>query len=589
MAATISRQRRKTLLKRLKSEIGPHRSSLYWAGFYSWLQFLMRLISFYLIAQVISDLYQGKSFDSLTFLLSLLTLSALGFVAARLARPYQGLASQYARNQLKTRFFLAFEAMGGEFDASFSQADVLTVASQGIDSLDTYYQHYLSTALRTGFNCLTILVLVALVYPIGGVIFLVCLPLIPISIALMQKRSKVIMDHYWATYMDVGNLFMDNLSGMNTLYTYGADQAYEQTFRERAEAFRRSTMELLGFQLQAVGYMDGVMYLGIGLSGFAAALALANNQLSLASLIFFILIATEFFAPIREMGYGMHLVMMNTKMADRIYSFLDSVPAIQEAGEEVDLPGQIDQIQLKNLTFAYQPNQSLFEHLNLTVKRGQIFALAGESGKGKTSLAKLLQKQLEPSAGQIYLDDRDLASLSKQAVQSLVMYVSPGSYLFNQSIYDNLAMVTDLSPEQIQFWAKERGLLSFVDQLPEGLATQVGENGSRLSPGQRQQVICARALLAKRPIYIFDEMTSSIDRDNEQVLFDYIKASSQEALVFFISHKMRQVLACDQVLFIHGQQEISLGTPDQLLTSQPAFAELVRTQRELEDILHETI
>lgn len=312
---------------------------------------------FFLIAKNIEAIYLGKAISVWYLVGQLLLLALVGFLAALVAKNYQGSASQFARNNLKRRFFAAFQGQGGDFGKETSVADVMTVASQGIDSLDTYFHHYLMTSLRTYLNCATILLLVVWIYPIGGVIFIACLPLIPISIISMQKRSKRIMNHYWGTYMDVGNLFMDDLKGMNTLYTYDADERYEKSFVQRAEEFRQSTMQLLYFQLQSVGYMDGVMYLGVGLSGFAAAVSLASGNLDILNMIFFVLIAAEFFAPIREMGYGMHLVMMNTKMADRIYTFLDSVEI--ESGKEIPSPitSQISTLTFEDVSFSYGKSQ----------------------------------------------------------------------------------------------------------------------------------------------------------------------------------------------------------------------------------------
>ncbi|WP_431769838.1 ABC transporter ATP-binding protein/permease [Streptococcus gallolyticus] len=582
----ISRERRKMLLSRLKSEVGPYKRDLYIAAVLSWIQFLMRILSFFLIAKSVEHLYKGEAISLITLICQLLILSAIGFAVSLLAKNYQGTASQYARNHLKGAFFEAFQNHGGEFDdKDFSVADIMNVASQGIDTLDTYFNHYLTISLRAYFNCATVLLLVAFIYPIGGLIFLVSLPFIPVSIILMQKRSKKIMNHYWATYMDVGNLFMDDLKGMNTLYTYDADERYEKTFVEKAEEFRQSTMELLKFQLQSVGYMDGVMYIGVGVSGFAAAVSLSYGHLSLFSLIFFVLIATEFFAPIREMGYGMHLVMMNTKMADRIYTFLDSAAVDDSQENKASLPTDIKEIRFDNVSFSYD-NTKILSNLSFTIPKGKIFAVAGESGRGKTTIAKLLQKQLSVSEGKIFFDQQDLADVNLDAVKESVMYVSPESYLFNGTIYENLALATDMSQAQLLTWLNQRHLMTFLQDLPEGLQTVVGENGNLLSPGQRQQIICARALLAKRPIYIFDEMTSSIDSENEQLLYDYIKLTAQNAIVLVISHKMKQVLQAEQVLFIDSKRTISLGRPEALLTTNAEFKKLVSTQEELEAILH---
>ncbi|HEL0633238.1 ABC transporter ATP-binding protein/permease [Streptococcus equi subsp. zooepidemicus] len=579
----ISRAKKKMLLRRLKERIAPKRFLLYVSAFLSWLQFLMRLMSFYLIAKQFTAFLGGQALQLTRLLVILLILNAVGFGLAMIAKQLQGLASQFARDSLKQSFFDAFIAMDGQFDQQSTVADVLTVASQGIDSLDTYYSYYLSLAMRTAFNCTTVLLLVFLIYPIGGLVFILSLPLIPISIVAMQKRSKRIMNHYWSTYMDVGNLFMDDLKGLNTLYSYQADKRYEESFVAKAEAFRRATMQLLGFQLQAVGYMDAVMYLGIGLSGFLAVQALSAGGISFFDFLFFILIATEFFAPIREQGYGMHLVMMNTKMADQIFGFLDSVEAVDQ-GKGVALPA-FDRIDIQDLSFSHG-EKALLRDITMTIKKGELTAVAGVSGQGKTSLAQLLLKRYQADSGQIFLGDVAIDLASKQAINQEILYVSDQSTLLNMSIYENLAIATQLTRKELLSWIDEHGILSFIYWLPDGIDTIVGENGCHLSAGQRQQVICARALLSQRSCYIFDEATSSLDAENEAAIHRLLQQLAKKAIVIVITHKMKYLKQADQVLFLSPEQSASLASPRELYRHHLAYRQLVDTQAELEANLY---
>lgn len=382
--------------------------------------------------------------------------------------------------------------------------------------------------------------------------------------------------------MDVGNLFLDDLKGLNTLYSYQADATYEKTFNEQAEDFRDATMELLSFQLQAVGYMDAVMYLGIGLSGFVAVNSLAAGNLSLFSMLFFVLIATEFFAPIREQGYGMHLVMMNTKMADRIFGFLDSMTAEREI-DSVHVP-VFDSLKLENLAFAYG-EKSVLKDISMTMTAGKVYALAGESGQGKTTLAQLLLGRLRADKGAIYLGEQEISGVSQLSLNEQVLYVSGQSTLLNQSIYENLRMACDWSKEDILAWADQHGVLQFVKHLPDGLDTIVGDDGAFLSPGQRQQVICARAVLAKRSLYIFDEVTSSVDQDNEGLIYDLINLVAKDAIVIIITHKMKQVEQADDILFLSAEGAVT-GNHATLYQTSWAYGQLVDQQRELEEAVY---
>lgn len=580
----ISRERRKELKNKLKAELGEKKKLVFKTAFLSWLQFLMRIISFGIIAKGFSNLYFSISFSPFLYALAIVLLNILGFVISLTAKKYQGIASQFARDSLKKKFFNAFSKNSEDFSKKFSYADVLTVASQGIDSLDTFYNLYLSTTLRTYFNCATILFIVLFIYPVGSLIFILSIPFIPVSIILIQKRSAKIMKHYWETYMDVGNLFMDDLKSLNTLYSYSADEIYEKNFNDRAEDFRLSTMELLKFQLQSVGYMDGVMYLGIGISGFFATLSVFNGNLSIFKFIFFILIATEFFTPVRELGYCMHLLMMNTKMADRIFGFLDSVNLDESQEFFKGIERSIEKIEFKNVDFSYG-ERKILDNLSFSVSSGNLFAIAGESGLGKSTIAKILFKQIENFDGEILIDGKSLKDLSKQEMASYSFYISPDSYLFNESILENLKKATNMSEAEILNWISEKNILNFVSKLPKGFDTVVGENGNLISPGQRQQIIYARALLANRSIYIFDEMTSSVDAENEDDILNLIRMISKDRIVIFISHKMKQVNRADAVLFM-GRKELVFGTPSELLNSCEEYKILLNTQNEMEAILN---
>ncbi|HFI0239397.1 TPA: ABC transporter ATP-binding protein/permease [Streptococcus suis] len=524
----ISREKKKALLKRLKERIRPKMKLVYLAAFLSWVQFLMRIISFYLIAKGFVTYYEGGQVDIVQFVLILLGLNAFGYGVALIAKRLQGLGSQFARDSLKQSFFEALLAKDGQFESKATAVDVFNIASQGIDSLDTYYSYYMASSLRTQFNCATVLLLVFLIFPLGAVIFILALPPIPISIIAMQKRSKRIMNRYWGSYM------------------------------------------------------DAVMYLGIGLSGFVAVNSLAAGNLSLFSMLFFVLIATEFFAPIREQGYGMHLVMMNTKMADRIFGFLDSMTAEQEI-DSVHVPA-FDSLKLEDLAFAYG-EKPVLKDISMTMTAGKVYALAGESGQGKTTLAQLLLGRLRADKGAIYLGQQEIAGISQLSLNEQVLYVSGQSTLLNQSIYENLRMACDWSKEEVLAWADQHGVLQFVKNLPDGLDTIVGDDGAFLSPGQRQQVICARAVLAKRSLYIFDEVTSSVDQDNEGLIYDLINLVAKDAIVIIITHKMKQVEQADDILFLSAEGAMT-GNHATLYQTSLAYGQLVDQQRELEEAVY---
>lgn len=570
----ISRERRKELKKRLMEQMGSSKQAVYRIAVLSWFQFLTRIVAFALVAYLIQLLALGQPIQLPHFLLALLALSFLGLAFSCLARRDQGRASFTARNAIKRQFFAAFQAREGKLGHGERRADVLTLAAQGIDSLDTFYQLYLNSKYRSFLNCGTVLVIVSLLFPLGGLTFLLCLPLIPLSILLVQKRSQKIMDAYWASYLDVGRQFMDHLRGLNTLYHYGADERYEADFVSKAEQFRQSTMTLLRFQLQSVGYMDFVMYFGIAVSGFLALQAFGAGDLSLFAMICFVLIASEFFTPIRELGYTMHLLMMNLKMADRLFGFLEASPTTTTSEQhECVSQSPVESIRLSNLNLDYGEGEVL-KALSLTLEKGKLYALSGESGSGKTSLFRLLSGDLPAEEGSLLINGEGRA----EGLDSRALSLAPDAYLFNRSILDNLKLATQMSDEAIERFLEERGLLRFAQKFPEGLQTVVGEGGSFLSPGQRQQVAFVRAFLAEKSIYLLDEMSASIDAENEAELFDLLKQMSEKAIVVYSAHRMRLLDRADQVLFLEKGGNWTLGTPQALYQNHATYRQFYDLQ-----------
>ncbi len=579
----IDKTRRKILKQKLMNEIKDVNKEMYLSYFFSYLQFLTRVISFFIIAINIEKIINKVEIKLIESLLLLLIVNIFGFLLSSYAKKYQGIVSNYGRNSIKRKFLNAFKDNHKNFKNDQSSVDILNVASYGIDSLDTFYNLYLQLNFRSILNCTTVFILVFFIKPYASLIFLILLPLIPISIMLMQKASAKIMQEYWNSYGDVSNLFIDNLSGLNTLYVHNAIEKYENDFNNKAEKFRLATMKLLSFQLQSVGYMDFVMYLGVGLSGYYIINSYLTNSITIFQVIFFILIASEFFTPIRELGYCMHLLMMNIKMADKIFTFLDSVSTKTE-NEDINLKN-VDKLTIKDLSFSYDL-EKLITNINLIFEKGKFYSIAGKSGSGKSTLAKLILKELSASEGQIFFDNHNIDNLTEKDISAIVSYTSFDSFIFNGTIMDNLIIATDKNESEIIEFLKENNLMNFAFEFKNGLDSQVGEGGKLLSFGQKQQLLVARSMLSNHHIYIYDEITSNIDEESSNLILNMLKSLAKNKIVIFITHKMKQVLDSDLVIYIDNTK-LFLSQPDLLLKDNQSFKESYYKQKELEEILNE--
>lgn len=651
----LSRTRCQHLIKRLIAQVGAETTSLYVVALLRWGQLITKLLTFAIIAKGFSAIYQRKGVDYILIVSVILLLTLCGVGLTFLTHRYQGRASQYARNQLKMQFFNKVKHHAHESHSTLNE--MLMIAAHGIESFDRFYSQCLMKALTLVTHCVTVLALVILIYPMGGLIFVVSGVMMSIVFIVIQRYSRDELQSYWESYVDIGAVFMDYLNGLNTLYTYGADEAYEQQFADKAEKFREKSMEMQLYQLQSVGYMESMMFLGIGVSGFFAVMAVSQGELSIFGMIFFMLLAVEFFVPIRQVMTTIPEMRLQLNMADRVFAFLDDeyiqasdnkaqdqldlfesnvnkmhtnklnnntsnadksttvsneavdlvallkpkhathsvgnyVPETLDAhcdeaiqAEAIQLHDSISTIDFQEVSFAFEHQSPIIQQLTTHFERGQLYAIAGMSGSGKSTLRYILQGVLKPTHGQVLMNGVSVLSLSQSDYEQAIMTVSPESYVFSGSIMENLKLGTTLSDDAIKTMLSRQSLLQFVQTLPDGFETQVGENARWLSPGQRQQLIVARALLAERDVYIFDEMTASVDRDNEAEILNMIRLMSQSTIVIYISHKMSQVLLADTVLFM-GKEGIVEATPTELLQSNDEFKALVATQQALEESVY---
>ncbi len=489
-------------------------------------------------------------------------------------------ASAGVKRTLRAKIYQKMLALGTNYSETVATSEAVMLASEGVEQIDTYFARYLPQLFYSLLAPLTLFVLLAPVHLRSALVLLVCVPLIPMSIVAVQKFAKKLLDKYWGEYTSLGDDFLENIQGLTTLKIYGADGWKHEQMNEHAERFRKITMRVLTMQLNSVTLMDLLAYGGAALGIISAVAAFADGQLGLAGCLAIVLLAADFFLPLRLLGSYFHIAMNGAASAEKIFKLL-------AASEQPDGTQALPQakgvaLQVEHLNFAYQPERPILQDVNLNFPAGSFTALVGESGCGKSTVAGILAGSLTPGSGSVTANGVPVTQLTRAARMQAMTLVPHDAKLFKGTVETNLRMAAPNASEA-ELWAalEEVNLAAFCREQ-QGLQTPVTENGANLSGGQRQRLGLARALLHNSPVYLFDEATSNIDAESEGDIMSAIRAMRGKRTVILISHRLANVVDCDTIYTFAAGHVVQQGSHAQLLATGGEYSRLYNAQRALE-------
>ena len=489
-------------------------------------------------------------------------------------------ASAGVKRTLRAKIYQKMLALGTNYSETVATSEAVMLASEGVEQIDTYFARYLPQLFYSLLAPLTLFVLLAPVHLRSALVLLVCVPLIPMSIVAVQKFAKKLLDKYWGEYTSLGDDFLENIQGLTTLKIYGADGWKHEQMNEHAERFRKITMRVLTMQLNSVTLMDLLAYGGAALGIISAVAAFAAGQLELAGCLAIVLLAADFFLPLRLLGSYFHIAMNGAASAEKIFKLL-AAPE-QPDGTRNQPQAESVALQVEHLNFAYQPERPILQDVNLNFPAGSFTALVGESGCGKSTVAGILAGSLTPGSGRVTANGMPVTQLTRAARMQAMTLVPHDAKLFKGTVETNMRMAAPNASEP-ELWAalEEVNLAAFCREQ-QGLQTPVTENGANLSGGQRQRLGLARALLHNSPVYLFDEATSNIDAESEDDIMSAIRAMRGKRTVILISHRLANVMDCDTIYTFAAGHVVEQGSHAQLLAAGGEYSRLYNAQRALE-------
>ena len=487
------------------------------------------------------------------------------------------LSSKAVKKTLRAAIYEKLLRLGASYSEQVKTSEVVQVTVEGVDQLETYFGAYLPQFFYAMLAPLTLFIVLCFVSVPAAAVLLICVPLIPVAIAAVQTWAKKLLSKYWGQYTALGDTFLENLQGLTTLKIYEADGFKNDEMNVEAEKFRKITMKVLTMQLNSITIMDLIAYGGAALGVIMAATQLRAGKIDLAGALLIILLATDFFIPMRQLGSFFHIAMNGMAASDKIFRLLD-LPEPAQGG----LPCPEGDIVCRGLHFSYEPEREILHGVDLTIPQGRFVSLVGESGCGKSTVSALLMGRSKGYAGSLTIGGAELRDIDEASLMRHITYVSHQSYLFKGTVRDNLLMGRPGAGDDTLWQALDQVNLADFLKGEKGLDTPLTERGENLSGGQRQRLALARALLHDSPVYIFDEATSNIDVESENDIMAQIHALARHKTVLLISHRLANVTASDEIYVLERGHIVQHGTHAALLAQGGAYAALWSAQQALE-------
>ena len=554
---------------------------------WQWISLIAQMGAVFNIAELLESVFYGTVAESqvMRTVVVLILCVAVRFLCERMTAAASYKASVDVKKILRQKIYEKMLRLGASYREQVSTSEVMQVCTEGVEQLETYFGRYLPQLFYSLLAPLTLFIVLCRVNMKASVVLLICVPLIPVSIVAVQKIAKKLLNKYWSIYTGLGDSFLENLQGLTTLKIYQADDKKAVEMDEEAQTFRRITMKVLTMQLNSTSVMDIVAYGGAVVGMIVAVSEFLGGRLSLSGTLTIVLLASEFFIPLRLLGSFFHIAMNGMAASDKIFAILD-LPEGDDGKAELESSGTEAvkglAVEFQDVHFCYEEDREILKGVSLEIPAGSFVSLVGESGCGKSTLAGILSGRNKGFKGGVTIGGVALEDVSEASLMRNVTLIRHNSYLFKGTVADNLRMSKPEATEAEMRAVLERmNLMAFLDNQ-QGLETPLLEQGSNLSGGQRQRLALARALLHDSPVYIFDEATSNIDVESEELIMDVIRQLAETRTVILISHRLANVVSSDCICMLENGLIREQGTHQQLVELNGSYCKLYESQQQLE-------
>ncbi|MBZ0292894.1 MAG: thiol reductant ABC exporter subunit CydD [Anaerolineae bacterium] len=539
----------------------------------------------FFLSRIINNVFLGGATrtdvgDLFVALLIVIILRALNQSATQVT------ASEVAiriKADLRERLTQHLMKLGPAFTQQERSGELTITATSGIEALDSFFREYLPALFTSLLVPLAILLVVLPLDLLTFVVLLVTAPLIPVFMVLIGMAAGALARNQYSQLGQMSAHFLDVMQGLTTLKLFNRSKPQIQIIQQITDQFRESTLSLLRVAFLSAFVLELLATISVAVVAVEIGLRLLAGGIAFEQALFLLVLAPEFYMPLRQLGAKFHSARDGAAAADRIYAILNT--PLPDVSGTANVP-VIQRIQFEEVSCAYADGtRPALKSVSFTIEQGEHVAFVGATGSGKTSIANLLLRFVQPDEGAITVSDGtadiDLQTLDAEQWRQQIAWVPQRSYLFNMSAADNIRLgKPDVTAEQVIAAAQAAEAHSFIQQLPQGYDTILGENATRLSGGQAQRIALARAFLRDAPIYLLDEATASLDADNETQIQRHLQAYTENRTLIVIAHRLNTILQADKIFVLDGGRIVESGTHEALIARQGAYYQLLQAYGE---------
>jgi ATP-binding cassette subfamily C protein CydD len=455
--------------------------------------------------------------------------------------------------------------------------NVVTYFYDRVEAIEDYFSLYLPQVVLSIIIPIIILIFIFPFDLLSGVVFLITAPLIPFFMILIGKFSNKETQRQWKTLSQLSIFFLDSIRGIKTLLLFNQEEKHLERIKKANQDYVNKTMSVLRITFLSALVLEILSTLSIAVVAVEIGLRLLYYRISFEQAFFILLVAPEFYLPLRNLGLRFHAAINGVEAYKEIYSFFSTKPIIRRPGSFVNNPIIIGKIEIENLKFKYpETDNYIFDNFSFMFETGKRYAIVGPNGSGKTTLFHVLLRFLQPENGRILIDRLSINDFTQKDLFSLIAWLPQNPVVFKGSILDNLKIANpSYSDNQIIKICEKVNLLDYIQSLPDNIHTEIQEHGVTISSGERQKIGLARMLMRAHSLVLCDEPTSTLDPITERLVVEILNSNYEEKITLTIAHKLQTIKQADVVLFFQKENPIIYGHYETLREENSNFRKFI--------------